>query len=123
MHMLKILGSNCPMDFPESLHHALASISEGECSVSSDKMLVALLDSLSNTEKSAFMPFMAKVDVPEDDFISPKSMSQYYKWLKAFLPTPSVTPLAILMSLPVCLSVSTNPEPVACLMILNDKYA
>lgn len=60
-HMLKVLGSNCPMDFPDSFHHALASLSEGDSSVSSDQKLVELVDSLSNIEKSAFMQYLASV--------------------------------------------------------------
>ncbi|ABV38853.1 phage integrase [Shewanella sediminis HAW-EB3] len=60
-HMLKVLGSNCPMDFPDSFHHALASLSEGDSSISSDQKLVELVDSLSNIEKSAFMQYLASV--------------------------------------------------------------
>lgn len=60
-HLLKVLGSNCPTDFPESFHHALASISDTDSSISADNKLVELLESLSSTEKSAFMQYMASV--------------------------------------------------------------
>jgi integrase len=60
-HLLKVLGKNCPLDFPESFHHALKSIYENECGISSDQKLVEYVSDLSSAEKSAFLQYMASM--------------------------------------------------------------
>lgn len=60
-HLLKVLGKNCPLDFPESFHRALKSIYENECGISSDQKLVEYVSDLSSAEKSAFLQYLASV--------------------------------------------------------------
>ncbi|WP_028764621.1 hypothetical protein [Shewanella colwelliana] len=60
-HLLKVLGKNCPLGFPDSFHHAYKSIYEDGCSISSDQKLVEYVGGLSSVEKSAFIQFLASV--------------------------------------------------------------
>ncbi|WP_220738599.1 DUF3258 domain-containing protein [Shewanella sp. c952] len=60
-HLLKVLGNNCPLGFPDSFHHAYKSIYEDGCSISSDQKLVEYVGGLSSVEKSAFIQFLASV--------------------------------------------------------------
>lgn len=60
-HMLKVLGKNCPMDFPVDFHHMLASLSVRDSGMSAGEKLDEVVESLSDEDKSAFVQYLASV--------------------------------------------------------------
>jgi hypothetical protein len=61
VHMLKVLGRNCPLDFPERFHHMLASLGNNACGMSVGEKLNEVMESLTNEDKSAFLQYLASI--------------------------------------------------------------
>ncbi|ABZ78606.1 integrase family protein [Shewanella halifaxensis HAW-EB4] len=61
VHMLKVLGRNCPIDFPERFHHMLASLGNNACGMPVGEKLYEVMDSISNEDMSAFLQYLASI--------------------------------------------------------------